>query len=146
MGDFNFPGINWSTLECDIAGSKFRDLVLDCYLHQHVDTPTRESNILDLVLSSDINLIEKVEITEHLGNSDHNGIRWKLVSNIPTTKYEKSYRQYHKADYLNMKLWLSKVDWFQEMQGLGVEDKWNYFINTVMQAIDKFVPKDCHKF
>ena len=29
MGDFNYPKINWDTLECDSTGTKFRDLLLD---------------------------------------------------------------------------------------------------------------------
>jgi hypothetical protein len=52
MGDFNFPGLNWDTLECEANTRDFRDLVLDNYLDQHVLKPTRESNILDLVLAS----------------------------------------------------------------------------------------------
>ena len=32
MGDFNFPGIDWVTLEADVTGSKFLDLTPDCFL------------------------------------------------------------------------------------------------------------------
>ena len=44
--DFNFPGIDWVTLEADVIGNKFLDLSQDCFLTQH----TRYDNILDLVL------------------------------------------------------------------------------------------------
>ena len=52
MGDFNFPGIDWVTLEEDVNGSKFLDLIQACFLTQHVLKPTWYDNILDLVLSS----------------------------------------------------------------------------------------------
>ena len=45
MGDFNYPRINWDTNESDSNAEKFRDLLLDHYLYQHVREPTRESNI-----------------------------------------------------------------------------------------------------
>jgi len=57
MGDFNYPGINWSTLNADSGGSKFLKLVLDCYLDKHVHEPTRMKNILDRVLMNDLVVI-----------------------------------------------------------------------------------------
>ena len=48
MGDFNYPSVNWETLETDTLGEEFLDLVIDCYLIQHVNTPTRDSSVLDL--------------------------------------------------------------------------------------------------
>ena len=75
--DFNFPGINWVTLETDVTGSKFLHLTQDCFLAQHVLKPTKYDNILDLVLSSEKNMIEKLFVMEHLANSDH--ITWKIT-------------------------------------------------------------------
>ena len=53
MGDFNYPSVNWETLESNTLGEEFIDLVNDCYLIQHVNTPTRDSSVLDLVFSSE---------------------------------------------------------------------------------------------
>ena len=33
MGDFNYPKINWDTLDCDSSSMAFRDLILDNYLY-----------------------------------------------------------------------------------------------------------------
>ena len=77
--DFNFPGINWVTLEADITGSKFLDLTQDCFLIQHVLKPTSYDNILDLVLSTEENMDEELFILEHLANSDHNIITSKTT-------------------------------------------------------------------
>jgi hypothetical protein len=62
MRDFNYPGINWDTLESDRDGTGFRDLVLDNFLVQHVHNPTREHHILDLVLSTTDGLVENLKI------------------------------------------------------------------------------------
>ena len=72
IGDFNFPGIDWVTLEADVTGSKFLDLTQDCFLTQHVLKPTRYDNLLDLVLSSEENMVEKLFVLEHSANTDHN--------------------------------------------------------------------------
>jgi len=60
MGDFNYPGIYWSTLKADDTGNKFLKLVLDCYLEQHVHKPTRNNNILDLILTNELLVQDEV--------------------------------------------------------------------------------------
>ena len=36
LGDFNYPDINWNTLQTNKNGQKFLNMVMDCYLEQHV--------------------------------------------------------------------------------------------------------------
>ena len=72
MGDFNYPSVNWETLEADTVGEELLDLVNDCYLIQHVNIPTRDLNVLDLVFSSEDGMVENLHVKEHVGNSDHN--------------------------------------------------------------------------
>ena len=76
MGDFNYRKIDCNTLDCDFTDTKFRDLLLNNYLYQHVKEPMRKSNIFDLVISSDINMVTGVKVLDHLGNGDHNMIVW----------------------------------------------------------------------
>jgi len=84
MGDFNYPKINWDTLDCDstTTSDDFRDVLLDSYLYQLVRQPTRQNNILDLAISLNENMVNDVEILEYLGNSDHNIIVWKLICDV----------------------------------------------------------------
>ena len=46
------------------------------FLIQHVDQPTRDSNILDLIISSDADLVKDIAVGE---NSDHQIIRFNIV-------------------------------------------------------------------
>ena len=48
-GDFNYPCINWNLLHASTtSGQMFLDAILDSYLVQVIDKPTRGDNILDL--------------------------------------------------------------------------------------------------
>ena len=76
MGDFNYPGINWETLEADSRSQSFLDLTQDCFLIQHVSVPTRNNNILDLVTTTEANMVEITQVLEHFCNSDHNIVVW----------------------------------------------------------------------
>ena len=55
VGDFNFPGIQWiegSGFASSGDDSSFENLLMDFYLFQSVEQPTRSNSILDLVLSN----------------------------------------------------------------------------------------------
>ena len=75
FGDFNLPRINWKNLSSDNEGSRLLKLVKKLYLCQFVREPTLDNNVLDIVLTSDANLINACEVGEVLANSDH-----KIVS------------------------------------------------------------------
>ena len=64
-GDFNYPNINWNLTKSTTAASDidFVALLNDFFLEQLFTTPTRGSNMLDLVITS---IPENVEITEIL--------------------------------------------------------------------------------
>ena len=71
IGNFNHDHIQWESLES--AGGddhKFLLLTQDCFLTQHVLEPTRVGNVLDLILSSQNELVDKDKVHEPLGSSD----------------------------------------------------------------------------
>ena len=72
MGDFNHGNIKWDTLQSTgVEDSTFLCLVQDNFLTQHVFEPTRAARVLDIVLSSQKEFVDNVEIQEPLGSSDH---------------------------------------------------------------------------
>ena len=55
VGDLNFPGIQWiegSGFGSSGDDSSFANLLMDFYLFQSVEQPTRSNNILDRVLTN----------------------------------------------------------------------------------------------
>ncbi len=57
VGDFDCPSINWNSMQGDQEGSRLLEMVEDSFLSQIVTQPTRGNNILDLVLTTDTDLI-----------------------------------------------------------------------------------------
>ena len=75
VGDFNFGSINWERQEATGQSKEFLDSVNDNFLYQHVNEETRGRDILDLVLSSEENMVVGLEVREPFGTSDHRVIR-----------------------------------------------------------------------
>ena len=72
-GDFNCPGINWGLLKAPVDNIQdlFLDFILSNGFSQLVNEPTRQGNILDLVLCNEPLLITSVDILSPIGNGDH---------------------------------------------------------------------------
>jgi ribonuclease P/MRP protein subunit RPP40 len=140
MGDFNYPGINWETFESNNHGQAFRDLVMENFLIQHVREPTRESNVLDLVMSSNDGMVENLEVKENLGNSDHNTICWSLICDIKQVAIEKRQRRYQKGNYKLMRDNFQKIKWEEEFKGMDVENMWKRFCMLMELEVEKCVP------
>ena len=107
-------------------------------LCKHVLEATRESNILDLILTSEDNVIEDLKIIEPLGNSDHNTIMCKyLCSNLmyessDSTKLNQI--DFKHANYANINKILSVVDWDNEFEGKDIDGQWRSFCDSVKCA------------
>jgi hypothetical protein len=100
MGDFNYPHINWISLDgTDKLSEQFLDLIQDCYLTQHVIEPTRGNNVLDLVLTSEHSMIDNVEVKEHFATSDPNILMWKVLCKTELHISNNKRYAYHRADY-----------------------------------------------
>ena len=68
-------------LDADNSSRYFWDLVIDSFLIQHVSSPTRGSNILDLVFATDPGMVEEVQVRENLANCDYNILTWEVNCN-----------------------------------------------------------------
>ena len=78
MGDFNHGHIQWKSLKYGREDQQFLFLNQESFDTQHVLEPTRGENVLDIVLSSQKELVDNVEIHEPLCNSDHNQIHFDI--------------------------------------------------------------------
>ena len=124
----------------------FLQLTQDCFLNQHVMHPTRKESILDLILSSEEEIVDNIEVQEHFGNSDHNSITWDTIIRMgqDTTK-RYAYRDWKRAHWEKMKEELSNMQWEQEMKGRTVEDMWKILKEKYEKQIDEHVPMREHK-
>jgi hypothetical protein len=103
MGDFNFPELDWERPETLEDSHAFLECINDNFLFQGVAECTRGKNILDLILTSEENMVDNVMVGEPFGSSDHQIIRWDFVACREGNKEEVKIYNFLKADYEQMR-------------------------------------------
>ena len=99
LGDFNCR-VDWSTQVSAGEGGRLIDFSNDNFLTQMVRSPTRGSNILDLVFTTDEDLITQVSVGECLGSSDHNAVSFRVGVGVEQEQIShKSMLNLRRADY-----------------------------------------------
>ena len=89
----------------------FFNLVQDSFLSQHVLEATRGANVLDIVLSSQKEFVDNVNICEPLGCSDHNQIHFIIKVKGERNRKIRYWKKIHKGRYKDMREYLAKIDW-----------------------------------
>ena len=144
FGDFNYPAVDWHNKSVSgqdaTEAELFLDCVDDCFCTQHIREATRESNVLDLVLSSDPDIVSDIQIMDKLDTTDHNMISLKLNFEISGDCVTKQRYDYNKANWKCFKQELSQVDW-DSMLDKGNLDSWSEFKRTLYDLEEKHVPK-----
>ena len=150
LGDFNYPDIDWINESCRCStnhpASKFLECTRDCFLTQHVLEPThfrgeQSANTLDLVLSSDENLISDVKVKAPVGKSHHGTIICKVNLHVDVELKLSSAYLYDKGDYHKMTASLEEIDWKTELEDRSLQQSWDYLHKTILEIQDKYIPK-----
>ena len=140
MGDFNYPEIDWSTSHGQtLASQNFIDSVEESFLIQHVTKSTRKGSILDLVITSEPDMIDTVSVLDNFGNSDHNMLEWTVQLNTLQSACNRPLFDYKKANFSAIRRDLSAVNWADELQG-DANDQWQVFRLIVKQLEERYVP------
>ena len=148
MGDLNLPHINWQLLQCpdDHIHKPIYEFILTHGFSQIVDFPTRDANLLDLLLTDDDCLITSVNSCLPLGHSDHTYVEFSLTGATATNTDSNSqcsscrYRWYD-GDYDSMSYYLSNVDWnVLFYHHPSAESMWYAFMDVLCLAINLYVP------
>jgi hypothetical protein len=140
MGDFNFPKIdwkNWST-KGDKNSENFVESIRDSYLLQHVMENIRmrencEPNTLDLILTNDENMIEELNYTIPLGNSDHCSLEFMLKCYCEEKSCKTERWNYFKGDYTKMNTFL-QCDWNDILKGKNAGQQFDIFMTKFNEA------------
>lgn len=150
MGDFNLPDIDWSFYHGpdNIIYNHFIDFI-NCHgLTQLCNKPTRNENILDLILTSVDAKISDLTYLPPIGSSDHNVILFDSLISSTTPIEDVPLIQYDwlRADYASIQRELVSVNWNQIFQySITVEECWKSFCHITTNIINKFVPTFCPK-
>jgi hypothetical protein len=155
VGDFNMPDVNWSDLVSKGNHVNFSSMMLDFVcdngLSQCVHEPTRENNLLDLVLTNDPLLVSECVVCPPFIGCDHNTVQFNIVLPAAAINGGSSadeeddvlcYYNFAAGDYEGLNSYLCAVDWREIFPSnvLNINECWNAFISVLNQAIDLFVP------
>ena len=141
MGDFNHGHIKWTSLQSPgREDQEFLNLVQDSFLFQHVLEPTRDKNVLDIVLSSQKEFVDSVNICEPLGCSDHNQIHFIIKVKGERNRKIRYRKIFHKGRYKDMREYLEKIDWNNTLKNKTATECWNILKREIDCVVDKFVP------
>ncbi|KAJ8026661.1 hypothetical protein HOLleu_31563 [Holothuria leucospilota] len=139
FGDFNFPDIDWHSCTSGSHGRDFLEAVSDGFFTQHVLFPTREDNCLDLVLSTDENMVRNVASGGKIGSSDHDLISFELLCFSNLQGSDKTVLDFSKANFTHAKELLT-MDWVARLSHLGPAEAWSVFRNIVTDTTKLCIP------
>ena len=136
-GDFNCT-VNWQVGSADNEGKRLLDFASEEYLTQWVDKPTRGNNVLDLVFSSEDNMISNVCVGEKLGKSDHYMVRFEIEASFSRSERLFAKPNFKRANFRRMR---SEVEEIAVSEEIEVEGKWQSFKTKYIKAQSNCIPQ-----
>ncbi len=139
VGDFNLPRINWQYhTGLQSESHRLLNFIDDNFLFQHVNQPTRENNILDLVISTQENLVTNTLVGEQLSTCDHNLIRFSITTEIKDKRNNNiQIPNYRQANYKQLRTSLSTISLDTNE---STENMWNSFISQFKEKQNMYIP------
>ena len=144
-GDFNTPDVDWLTTSPKVkspVADTLCEFVCDNFFSQLVSHPTRGDNILDLLLTTNPDLISSVRVTDSLPGCDHDAIHFMLSASIPhQSTIKRVLYNYKAANIDDFKEVLSRVSWeFIDFKNGDIELPWSQWKDLFFFAVDYVFP------
>ena len=113
--------------------------------YQFVLSPTRDNNVLDLILSNDCNCVFNVNVVEPFSSSDHNSVEFHVLSShvsnsLPQSQSRLFYHNFNRADWDGMHNFLANVNFNNVFGNDSIELICDDFYRILHYCIDKYVP------
>ena len=110
-------------------------------LSQLVKDPTRGGNILDLVLTTDDNLVRNVKVGDEFSSSDHRIITFQLVlNNSKAIESLEKIPDFKKANFPKLKRKLENTDWSDIDKSSSINTSWETFTSHYNTIVNACVP------
>ncbi len=141
VSDFNVSTINWSNTGPSLpspVSTLLVNIVQDNFLSQLISEPTRDKNILDLVLTTSTDYVQDLCVGKPF--SDHNLITFRLNCTPYKTKPPKhEFYFYKKADWNKLCNLLDAVPLDLSLQEVDINSKWQMWKDLLMSAVDNCI-------
>lgn len=137
-GDFNLPDLSWPTPVPRCYASRLLvDLLDHTHLQQMVSEPTRfrtgqQPSLLDLIITSDTDLVANLEHLGPIGKSDHTVLRFQLQISL-TSRPRRTFTNKTVIDFEALKNDLGQVDWVSVLSKHSVEENWCLFCEKLRE-------------
>ena len=139
LGDFNLPGLNWDDMSADTDSQPLLEWALDKGYTQHVDFPTRENNILDLIFTSEPDMVEESQVCGKLGDSDHDMIIAHLTLSVAKMDNHRRVPIFQRMKRNRLRRILQNADWDSLLSG-DTEGAWAAFKQFYNEAVESCLP------
>ena len=104
FGDFNLPVTEWGGTMNSHSGQELYSNLNESALYQHVTQPTRGDNILDILLTTNENLVNSVYVGAEFSTSDHRIISFNInVEKQMENVSEEKVPDYRKANFSRLR-------------------------------------------
>ena len=140
-GDLNLPDIFWDQLSCPVGvQQQVLHAVQDKFWTQHVDFTHKAGNLLDVGLSSNSDLVARVESLGYLASADHQMLKFTIIGPKRDIISTEQVPDWTKANYEAMEKEIEEIDWEAEFLGRSGPEQWVLFKERLKQTIDSNVP------
>ena len=147
LGDFNMPEVNWSTLSGPARYSEFLESPEVCEYKQLVNFSTHiRGNTLDCIFTNFADDIAELKTNGYLGKSDHQIISFSVNNQCKKSNEKRSFHDWSSTGITNLREFLSRVKWSDEMSVRNVEESWEFIRNVCHTGMNKFIPLKPCKF
>ena len=126
-GDMNCPSIDWKAQHTTHKGEKrFLEAMQDAFWTQHVLIPThKDGNCLDIVASSDEDLVANVESIGRL--SDHDLQEIELLNSVTEEESLEEVPDWAKLDIAGLRDDAASTNWTELLSNKDTEGMWLSF-------------------
>ena len=143
VGDFNYSDIDWNLQTAGTPHSHaFLNCIQDNFYTQNIDFPTHCSgSLIDLILTSDSNLVNDISELGRIGNSDHSALMCSIQCDVNFRRDVVQYMDWKNADIDKMKDFLISFPWAETFAPLNTQQCWSMFTNQLNIIQEECVPK-----
>ncbi|VDM42551.1 unnamed protein product [Toxocara canis] len=133
VGDFNACSNENGVIH---LSSSLEAFIRQCGVQQLVNGATRQDNMLDLVLTNDLTLVNEALVGGNFSTSDHASLLLEVMVKPPVSSPQ-IYRDFKGGDWATANAMLSSIDWntyFLECS--DIEEMYAHFIKLLNIVID----------
>ena len=141
MGDFNLPVPTWGEPINLRNGQDLYTNLQESSLTQLVHSPTRGNNILDLVLTTNEDLIDNLVVNSEFSNSDHRAISFTLsFTNQKQNISNQKIPDFRKANFQKLREIVAGTDWNHFSNRNDINAQWEFLTETYGKAVQECIP------